>query len=70
MVVVVMIRNITNITDIVKLRYDIVRCYDLPEFNGVLKSFVMDELDGMIQGNTNPNYFIDMQHRINSSMDA
>lgn len=60
--------NITDLDDIAKLRYDIVRFYDLPEFNGALKAFVMNELDSMVSGETNSKTFLAMQHRIHNGI--
>lgn len=56
--------DIHSIRDIARLRYNMVRIYDLPEFNGTLKAFVMTQLDAMIGGELPSGNFIAMQQRI------
>lgn len=50
-----------------RLRYDMVRVYDLPEFNGTLKAFVMTELDKMVRGEVKSDRFMAIQERISSN---
>jgi len=59
-------KQIKTLNDIARLRYDVVRLYDLPEFNGSLKAYVTTQLDSMIAGQTSPTDFIEMYQRINS----
>jgi len=63
-----MITEIRNVHDIEHLRYDIIRTYNNPEFNGELKAFVIEQLDNIINGSLSLTAFISMQDRINKGI--
>lgn len=62
-----MITRIHNKQDVERLRYEVVRFYDCPEFNKNLKSYVISQLDSILNDNTLLQQFIHSQHLITNT---